>query len=366
MVDNNYLTLIEQGVEHWNRWRADNPDIEPNLCQAYLFDFDLSGANLSNANLNGACLVEANLKNASLSQASLKDAYLNGANLSGANLESTELSCANFSGANLTHANLSKAHADATNFKGAQLAGANLKDWRINPATQLDGNSIPAKADAVGTGYSSADAIVKQPQLQISIRLDMASVLMGIGALVIGVAFIGGLTNFGSQESANSSPQASTGPLSLSSLPCSEPMPPPLPDQPPDYIYANGAIYYGNLVEGVPANGRGIMVFANGDRYDGDYQNGKRNGCGTFVFFASGRTYMGQFQNDNFNGSGVWTFENGDRYIGEFKNNKCSGRGTFILAGGSIKSGTWQNGGLIGNGLSCDRGPTNEPGSTAQ
>ena len=75
---------------------------------------------------------------------------------------------------------------------------------------------------------------------------------------------------------------------------------------------------------------------------------------------------MGQFQADNFNGLGVWTLENGDRYIGEFKNNKCDGWGTFILAGGSIKSGAWQNGDLVGASLSCNRGQTNEPGSTVR
>ena len=370
MADNTYLILIAQGVELWNRWRADNPDIAPSLCQAYLFDCDLSGADLSNVNFNGACLVEANLKNANLSQANLKDAYLNGANLSGANLEAAELSCANFSGANLTNANLSKAQANATNFKGAELADANLKDWRINSATQLDtGNIVSAqlaKGVAVAEISQSSEALVKPAFGLMGLRLDMARVLMGMGALVTGVAIVGSLTHLGGQKFASSSPPASTGLLSLPSLPCNEPSLPPLPDHPPDYEYANGAIYYGQLGNGVPVNGRGIMIFANGDRYDGEFQNGRRDGCGTFVFFANGRTYMGQFQSDNFNGIGVWTLENGDRYIGEFKNNICDGQGTFIHAGGSIKSGAWQNGGLVGDSLSCYRGPASEPDATVQ
>nr|MDJ0705167.1 hypothetical protein [Leptolyngbyaceae cyanobacterium MO_188.B28] len=187
-----------------------------------------------------------------------------------------------------------------------------------------------------------------------------------MGAVVTGIAIVGSLTNFGGQRFASSSPPTSTGLLSVSSLPCNEAAPPPLPDHPPDYEYANGAKYYGQLGNGVPANGRGIMVFANGDRYDGEFKDGQRNGCGTFVFSANGRTYMGQFQSDNFNGLGVWTLENGDRYIGEFKNNICDGQGTFILAGGSIKTGAWHNGGLVGDSLSCYRGPAKEPGSSVQ
>ena len=37
-----HLEILERGVEEWNKWREENPDIKP----------DLRNANRSNANLN--------------------------------------------------------------------------------------------------------------------------------------------------------------------------------------------------------------------------------------------------------------------------------------------------------------------------
>jgi len=61
-----------------------------------LFDYDLSGANLSRANLS-----DANLSRADLSDANLSDADLSRANLSGANLSHANLSRSNLNEANL-------------------------------------------------------------------------------------------------------------------------------------------------------------------------------------------------------------------------------------------------------------------------
>ena len=44
-----HLEKLREGVEAWNAWRAENPDIWPDLRDAYL-----TGANLTGADLNGA------------------------------------------------------------------------------------------------------------------------------------------------------------------------------------------------------------------------------------------------------------------------------------------------------------------------
>ena len=44
MANNEHVALLKQGVDAWNAWRDENPDIRP----------DLSGANLSGADLRGA------------------------------------------------------------------------------------------------------------------------------------------------------------------------------------------------------------------------------------------------------------------------------------------------------------------------
>ncbi|MEO1393156.1 MAG: pentapeptide repeat-containing protein [Cyanobacteria bacterium J06634_5] len=128
------------------------------------------------------------------------------------------------------------------------------------------------------------------------------------------------------------------------------------------YQYESGAIYYGAIENGQPADGAGTMVYPTGNRYDGEYKDGQREGCGTFTF-ANDRRYIGQFKADKFDGLGTWVIENGERYIGEFESNQCSGQGTFIFANGSSKSGVWQQGKLPNTTLSCDRGSLDLPSS---
>ncbi|GAX34913.1 pentapeptide repeat-containing protein [Nodularia sp. NIES-3585] len=98
-----HLGILQQGVEVWNDWRRNNPDVKADLSEA-----NLIGANLSRANLIFANLIGANLSNADLSHADLGLAIL---------YESKII---------------------ATNFDNATLTGACIKDWSINSETKLD------------------------------------------------------------------------------------------------------------------------------------------------------------------------------------------------------------------------------------
>jgi serine/threonine protein kinase len=187
-----------------------------------------------------------------------------------------------------------------------------------------------------------------------NVRPTPRKVFLGIGLLAIATVVPFSNLHFANRDQEEIKPNfrsAAVAP-SMPPLPCNEPPPPPLPDRSPDHEYHDGTKYYGKFVNGIPANGRGIMLFRSGNRYDGGFRDGKRNGCGTLTF-ANGRQYMGQFQNDHFNGQGVWVSGNGDRYIGAFKDNKCHGKGVLIFPDGTFQSGAWQNGKLIGKNLSC-------------
>jgi uncharacterized protein YjbI with pentapeptide repeats len=59
-----HLAKLNEGVEAWNQWREENPDLAP----------DLSGANLSEADLPWAHLIGANLREANLSRADFRGA----------------------------------------------------------------------------------------------------------------------------------------------------------------------------------------------------------------------------------------------------------------------------------------------------
>lgn len=161
------MHLKQRGIESWNRWRQDHPEIRPDLSAAYLcasslaainlsqaqlrqadlysadlWGADLSGAdvqaaNLSSANLSSANLAQANFAEADLIGANLAQADLAGANLCRANLSMTNLAGANLSGANLTEANLKGARLTHTDLTKANLAGANLTgvmvtDWDLH------------------------------------------------------------------------------------------------------------------------------------------------------------------------------------------------------------------------------------------
>ena len=86
MANQQHLAKLREGVDAWNHWRGDYPQITP----------DLSGAELTAANLQRANLTAANLQDASLLRANLQEARLDGANLRYANLAGASLAGASF------------------------------------------------------------------------------------------------------------------------------------------------------------------------------------------------------------------------------------------------------------------------------
>jgi hypothetical protein len=56
MANDEHVALLKQGVAAWNAWRAENPNIRPDLRGAVLNRTDLRGADLSEADLEEAAL----------------------------------------------------------------------------------------------------------------------------------------------------------------------------------------------------------------------------------------------------------------------------------------------------------------------
>ena len=55
MASEEHLALLKQGVDAWNKWRYEHPEIRANLSKADLSGVDLSGADLAGATwLDGA------------------------------------------------------------------------------------------------------------------------------------------------------------------------------------------------------------------------------------------------------------------------------------------------------------------------
>lgn len=81
MANSEQLDALLQGPSIWRLWRANHPEVEPDLSDAQLAGVDLGDADLIDVNLSGA-----NLRRAKLAKCELAGARLSGADLTGAQL----------------------------------------------------------------------------------------------------------------------------------------------------------------------------------------------------------------------------------------------------------------------------------------
>jgi uncharacterized protein YjbI with pentapeptide repeats len=165
MADDELVALLKTNKNAFGRWRLENPQLRPDLTGAdlsaaslrrtFLFEADLSGANLTQAILSGANLSETDLSRADLSAANLRRANLSEADLSRANLTWADLSTADLSGANLSEASLHEANLRRANLFEADLIRANLT-WADLSAANLSGAHLGG-ANLGGANLSAAD-----------------------------------------------------------------------------------------------------------------------------------------------------------------------------------------------------------------
>ena len=87
MANPDHLVILDQGIEAWNKWRKEKPNVKPDLSEA-----DLNGRVFYKfqegirIDLRRTDLGHTNLENANLERARLENAYLEGANLKNASL----------------------------------------------------------------------------------------------------------------------------------------------------------------------------------------------------------------------------------------------------------------------------------------
>jgi len=124
--------ILKEGVDVWNKWRAQNPSAVIDLSGSDLYGAHLGGINLNGANLSRAFLEKADLGKADLLGANLFLANLVDANLFDANLAAAYLRRANFFGANLMGANLSAANMTGATLANAVLARARVAQTRVS------------------------------------------------------------------------------------------------------------------------------------------------------------------------------------------------------------------------------------------
>ncbi len=152
MANEEHLKILKQGVDVWNRWREQNPEIIPNLSRAELVRADIRRVDLRRAILIEANLRTADLRGANLSKAGLIVANLSLADLSGAILIEAILTGADLSRAVLTGADLSRATVAWSTFGNVDLSAVKGLDTveHFGPSTigidtiYLSKGNIPA------------------------------------------------------------------------------------------------------------------------------------------------------------------------------------------------------------------------------
>jgi len=131
MANEEHVKVLKQGVRIWNKWREDNPDIQPDLNMADFSRADFSEADLSRVDLSKAKLIKARLRGTNLRGADLRWADLSEADLGGAKLNEAKLNWADLIGAKLDVADLRKTVLSGANLSRANLRKANLKDAEL-------------------------------------------------------------------------------------------------------------------------------------------------------------------------------------------------------------------------------------------
>ncbi len=162
--DTEHFSILRGGVDEWNTWRANYPDVIPrlqganfndasflnsrlwdeknnvlnfsgiNLSNAQLQGANLSGVWMINADLSGAYLFSADLSRSALLSTDLRGSVLYQADLSGVRADWADFAGSSLRSADLSHSSLVAADLSYTDLTGADITGARLETVNLEQA----------------------------------------------------------------------------------------------------------------------------------------------------------------------------------------------------------------------------------------
>jgi uncharacterized protein YjbI with pentapeptide repeats len=151
MANPEHLAILEQGVEVWNKWREENPDIEP----------DLRGADLKYGKFEGV-----NLKYVRLGGAQFFHAWVDNADFSGSSLTLTD-----FTVADLSNSDFRKAGLNNTQFLLSELRDAYFTEAEFNMTLIIDSDLSGARGlescTHIGRSYIDHRTLARSGNLPI-------------------------------------------------------------------------------------------------------------------------------------------------------------------------------------------------------
>jgi len=160
MANPEYLAILNQGVEPWNKWRREGePGAQPgqrvDLNEANLTKAKLAGANLRRVSLARAAIYSADLRSADLFRANLGGANLNRADLSHATLTEAQMPGVNLQSALLCQTNLSNADLSEAYLNGADLSGSDLTGTDLTRASLYEAKLCATKLNSAKLNWSN-------------------------------------------------------------------------------------------------------------------------------------------------------------------------------------------------------------------
>lgn len=161
MANPEHLAKLNEGVEAWNRWRAENPNVRPDLEKAGIEIANLKGVNFNKASLRWvrfktADMTGSDLQDADFGYASLTGSRMDGANLVGAYFREASLTGVSLRGANCHHAILSGGYLSGADLSDAVLESARISDRAYAMQAKLH-NARLAGADLTRSDFSNAE-----------------------------------------------------------------------------------------------------------------------------------------------------------------------------------------------------------------
>ena len=143
MANQEHIKILKQGVQAWNRWRREHPEIQPDLGRMYLRDAILQGFYIP-----GDTIMQLRFEDIDLSLTNFREAYLdgcifsqvkfNGAFFYGAHLSGLVLRDVDFSGAHLTHAVFENSDLKNVNFNHTSMGWTIFGNVNLSEAKGLE------------------------------------------------------------------------------------------------------------------------------------------------------------------------------------------------------------------------------------
>jgi uncharacterized protein YjbI with pentapeptide repeats len=158
MANPEHVEILKQGVDVWNRWRKENPNIRPSLDSQFyrdadLYKYDFQNANLSNSNFYKSNFHRANLRFTDLSNADFTKTDCHRSSMIGANLESSK-----FRKANLDNVSLKDTCLLNADFSYASLRWTDFKNANASHSILVGSDFFETKLE----GVAFSNAIVGQ------------------------------------------------------------------------------------------------------------------------------------------------------------------------------------------------------------